>query len=76
MAALFAINSGIPHHEQTFWHSIEQVSSLCYTLSATLRKVLTILQEPVASNSCQSKIFSYLQQFIRNMNQAEVRRFL
>ena len=76
MAALFAINSGIPHCEQTFWHSIEQVSSLYYTLTATSSKVLTMLQEPVTSNSCQSRIFSYLQQFIGNMNQAEVRRLL
>jgi len=78
MAALYAINSGIPHCEQMFWqsHTVEQISSLYYTLTATSGKVLSMLQEPVESNSCQSRVFNYLQQFIGNMNQAEVRRFL
>ena len=47
MASLFAINSGILHREQTFWHAVEQISSLYYTLTATSGKVL---QELVASN--------------------------
>ena len=78
MAALYAINSGIPHCELTFWqsHTIEQVSSLYYTLMATSSKVLAMLQEPVESNSSQCRVFNYLQQFIGNMNQAEVRRIL
>ena len=78
MAALYAINSGIPHPEQTFWqsHTVEKISSLYYTLTATSGKVLSMLQEPVESNSCQSRVFNYLQQFIGNMKQAEVRRFL
>ena len=53
MAALYAINSGIPHREQTFWqsHTIEQISSLYYILTATSGKELSMLQEPVESNS-------------------------
>ena len=78
MAAICSINSGIPPKEKDFWHAftINQLYLLYQSLSATPAKVLAILEEPMEENSCQARVFTYLQQYIGNMKNEEVRRFL
>ena len=78
MAAISAIHSGISDEEKQFWRnfSVNELHSLYLSLSATAEKVLNIIDEPVESNSNQARVFNYLQQYIGNMRNDEVRRFL
>ena len=78
MAAICAMNSGIPSCENPFWESfsIDELYSLYLSLSATPAKVLSIFVEPLQENSNQARVFEYLQQFIGNMRMDEIRRFL
>ena len=45
-------------------------------VNATPKAMLAILDEPYFENSYEAQIFGYLQQFIGNMSNEEVRRFL
>ena len=78
LAALHGIGSGIPPKEKSFWasFSVGLLHSLYLALSATAEKVLTILDEPIAANPSEARVFEYLKQYIGNMNNAEARRFL
>ena len=78
MAAFCAISSGIPSQEKPFWqsYSVKDLYSLYLALCATPAKVLAILEEPHEANVCQVRVFGYLQQFIGNMKNEEVRWFL
>ena len=78
MAAISSIHGGIPDEEKLFWRnfSLDELHSLYLSLSATAEKVLNIIDEPVESNSNQARVFNYLQQYIGNMRNDEVRRFL
>ena len=78
MAAITTIRSGIPPSELSFWQSmsIEDFYSLYLVLSATPKKILAIIAEPNDMNTCQERIFGYLQIFIGNMKTEEARHFL
>lgn len=78
MAAICSINSGVSPKEKAFWNAfaVNQLHSLYQSLSATPAKVLAILEEPMEENSSQARVFTYLQQYIGNMKNEEVRRFL
>ena len=78
MAALCAISSGIPSREKPFWqsYSIQELYSVYLALCATPAKVLAILEELEQVNLCQLRVMGYLQQFVGNMKNDEVRRFL
>lgn len=78
MAAFSAMSTGIPSREKPFWqsYSVKELYALYLALTATPAKVLAILEEPHEANSCQARVFIYLQQFVGNMNNHEVRRFL
>ena len=78
MTALSGIYNGISAEQKLFWRSfsINQLHSLYLSLSATPEKVLRILDEPPESNSCQARVFGYLQEYIGSMRNEEVRRFL
>ena len=69
MAAINGIYSGICDEEKLFWRnfSLDELHSYL-SLSATAEKVLNIIDEPVD--------FNYLQQYIGNMQNNEVRKFL
>ena len=45
-------------------------------VNATSKVVLAILDEPFFENRCEARVFGYLQQFIGNMTNEEVRRFI
>ena len=49
-----------------FWNgfSVNQLYELYFSLSATPSKVLNIIVEPLESNSCQARVFGYLQQYV------------
>ena len=49
---------------------------LYLALCATPAKVLALLEEPIETNLCQVRVMGYLQQFVGNMRNEEVRRFL
>ena len=78
MAAISRINDGISANEKSFWasFSVNQLHELYFCLSATSSKVFNIIVEPSECNACQARVFGYLQQFIGNMLNEEVRRFL
>ena len=78
MAAFCSISNGIPSDEKPFWqsYSVEELYSLYLSLNATPGKVLAMLEEPEVNDECQAQVFTYLQQFIGNMKNDEVRRFL
>ena len=78
MAAISSIHSGISEEEKLFWRnfSVNELHSLYLSLSATAEKVLNIIEEPVESNCNQARVFNYLLQYIGNMRNDEVRRFL
>ena len=78
MAAYSMITSGIPLEERKFWqsYSLEELHSLYMAANATPAKVLEVLEEPIFNNEAESKVFDYLQQFIGNMKNNDLRRFL
>ena len=78
MTAFSSISNGVPSDDKSFWqsYSVEELYSLYLSLSATPGKVLAILEEPQVDNECQAQVFTYLQQFIGNMKNDEIRRFL
>ena len=78
MAAVCDISNGIPSNEKPFWHSysVKEFYSLYLSLDATPEKVLMNLEEPTLDNESQARVFTYLQQFIGNMKNDELRRFL
>ena len=78
MAAVCNISNGIPSNEKPFWHSysVKEFYSLYLSLDATPEKVLMNLEEPTLDNESQARVFTYLQQFIGNMKNDELRRFL
>ena len=60
MAAVCAIASGIPSSKKPFWqsHSLEELYSLYLTVWATHEKVLSLLEEPIATNVSMQCIYS------------------
>ena len=78
MAAINGMHSGISSEEKLFWRkfSIDELHSMYMYMSATPEKVLNIIEEPIESNPCEMRVFNYLQQYIGNMRNDEVRRFL
>ena len=78
MAAINGMHGGISSEKKLFWRkfSIDELHSMYMYMSATPEKVLNIIEEPIESNPCEMRVFSYLQQYIGNMRNDEVRRFL
>lgn len=56
--------------------AIQELYSVYLALCATPAKVLAILEEPEQVNLCQLRVMGYLQQFVGNMKNDEVRQFL
>jgi hypothetical protein len=78
-AALLAISSGIPDSHFQFWRliSVEAFHSVYIALSATPQKVLAMLREPTFFREpAQERVFSYLCQFIENLETSELQKFL
>ena len=78
MAAFYTIASGIPSKEKPFWksYSVEDLYTLYIVLTATPSKVLLILEEPDIVDSCQERVYGYLQQYIGNLRREDVPQFL
>ena len=78
MSAISAINSAIPPAHVPFWasKSPSDLHKLYQALTATPLKVLSLLSEPIFLNTSQEIVFGYLQQFIGNMTQEQVKKFL
>ena len=72
LGALYALHSGVPQVHQGFWSqfSLQELFALYATLNATPAIVLDRIEEPEQANSAQTRIFSYLIQFIGNIYEA------
>lgn len=77
LAAISQIHSGIPAVHVPFWHkqSVISMRRLYYTLTATPERVVEIL-ESGASNPCEERVMSYLEQFVGSMSKDMLRKFL
>lgn len=77
MAAISKINSGVPSVHVPFWkkQSVEDMRRLYTALTATPAKVIEAFVSE-ASNPCEERVMSYLEQFIGNMSKDVLRRFL
>lgn len=77
LAGINAIRSGINSDHLSFWKqfSIDSLHSLVIAVTAHPAKVIDSLCSEPASH-CEERVFMYLQQFIGQMNQNMLRRFL
>ena len=77
-AALSMMNAGIPQTHKSFWKamSVEKLHSLYLSLSVSVDKVLSILQEPIMRNHSEEEVWQYLRRFVGNMTVDELRTFL
>ena len=78
LGALYSMYSGVPVQYQPFWRqfSTEKLFDLYQALNATPGAVLERINEPECSNVAESRVYNYLRNFIGNMRQVELRRFL
>lgn len=77
-AAISEIKSGIPDLHSDFWRrmTVADLYALYRALQVSTAKVLAMLDDTNVANQTQERIFGYLQQFIGNMQEDEVRNFL
>ena len=78
-SAIAEISSGIPEIHLPFWRQMQAVElhSIYKALQASPKKVLAMLDDEVVTmNPNEERVLSYLEQFIGNMKEDEVRSFL
>lgn len=77
-STLAEIRSGIPKIHYDFWKgmSVGELYSIYTALQASPTKVLAMIDEVCTSHENEERVFGYLQQYIGNMQQDEVRSFL
>ena len=78
MAAVNAMNNGIPPNDRSFWNmmTVEDLHNLYLSLTASPSKVVEMLVEPLALNPAQERVFGYLVQYVGCMKINEAQRFL
>ena len=79
LAAVTMLHSGQPQSHKEFWDemSIDDLHAVYDALSASPSKVLEMIEEPtVILDPAQDTVLGYLRQFIGNLNQEGVHRFL
>ncbi len=78
LGAIYAIKGGIPVQHRRFWEDLKIDSFLQVYLraTATASRVLGIIKEPPLLDAAQSMVYGYLQQYVGNMKDGEVRNFL
>ena len=78
LAAISAINAGIPKQEVEFWskYAAEDLHKIFLSLTASPSKVMQLIEEPLVLNPREKKVFEYLLQFIGNASTEEVSHFL
>ena len=77
-AAIAEVRSGIPEVYANFWRdmSLGEFYSIYRALQASTEKVLAMIDRVTLHNSSQKRVYGYLQQYVGNMKQDELRRFL
>lgn len=78
-SAIAEISSGIPEVHTPFWRQMDtsELYSIYKALQASPAKVLSMLDsEVVTMNPNEERVLSYVEQFIGNMKEDEVRAFL
>ena len=78
LGTLYSMYSGMPVEYKPFWSqfSTDKLFSLYQALNATPKAVLEMINEPECLSSAESRVYNYLRNFIGNMRQAELHRFL
>ena len=78
LAAISSIYAGIPPQELQFWknYSVNQLYSIFQSLSASPSKVLQLIEEPMMLHAGEKKVFQFLLQFVGNMSDEDIGRFL
>ena len=78
MSAICSLNSGIPASHKSFWKakSPAEVQTIYHALTATPSKVLSLIDEPILTNSAEEVVYGYLRQYIGNMSPNQLRLFL
>ena len=79
LAAVTMLHNGLPQSHKAFWDEMttDDLFSVYDALSASAEKVLEMLEEPVVLvDPLQVNAIGYLRQFIGNLNQDGVHRFL
>ena len=76
--AIAMIRSGIPKQHAAFWNktTVTQFHSIYRALDVTPARVLKMIDEPVFCNPNEERTFSYLEQYIGNMQPDEARSFV
>ena len=77
LVAVSQIHGGIPAAHSPFWNkkSVLDLNSLYLALTATPAKVVEIMESD-ASNEAEDRIMGYVEQFVGNLTQDAVRKFL
>ena len=77
-AILATIHNGIPTVELQFWKgfSIEELHKLYLTLTASPAKILRLFEDPISQTPSEQRVFTYLQQFVGNLNDEDAGNFL
>lgn len=76
-AALLMLRHGVPVEHHSFWNSMPlEFFSLYNTMSVSMVKVLSLLQEPYFRNEAEDDARLLLRKCIGNMSSVELRHFL
>ena len=77
-AAVNQLNTGIPDLHRSFWGKIEvgHLFKVYKCMSVSTAKVLSLLQEPQMDIPSKEEVWLYLQRFIGNMTNDELRTLL
>ena len=72
------IQSAIPQKHKPFWNAIDvsEFHAIYKAQQASPSKVLAMIEDPIASNAIEERIYNYLQQFVGSLRDDEVRAFL
>ena len=78
LAALYLMFGGIPNEHKSFWKnvSVDHLMKLYLASNATAHNVLSVIMEPLVLEPLQETTYYYLLQYVGNMSNSEVRRFL
>ena len=78
LGAIYAMHSGIPGKHKAFWKDmkLECFLKIYLRASASVSSVLGIIKEPPLMDPSQSVVYGYLQKYVGNMKNSEVRDFL
>lgn len=78
LGALYAMNKGIPIEHQSFWESVtvDEFLKVYIASTPTAASILNVISEPSVMDAAETTVFGYLNRYVGNMRNKEVRNFL